>query len=82
MVNGFSAFFQNLQKDVKRWTKSEKTAAKSWVYKMVFQFSNGSFHEYRDTLVNFFQNTVNNPDDWNTELYPISRGFLACLQEF
>jgi hypothetical protein len=28
-------------------------------------------HEYRDTLLNFFQNIVGNPDDWDTETYPI-----------
>jgi hypothetical protein len=39
-------------------------------------------HEYRDTPVNFFQNTVDNPDDWDTETYLTSHGFLASFQDF
>jgi hypothetical protein len=46
----------------------------SWIVQTV--------HEYRDTLVNFFQNIVDNPDDWNTETYLTSRGFLAFLHKF
>jgi hypothetical protein len=38
--------------------------------------------EYRDTLVNFFQNIVDNPDDWDTETYLTSHGFLAFVHDF
>jgi hypothetical protein len=66
-----------LDEEVNRWLP--KVARARWnSNSRIIQ----TVHEYRDTLTNFFQNTVDNPDDWDTETYLTSPEFLVSLQDF